>query len=45
MECAVVYKDVILPRKFYLDFMAYDQLIVEIKSRNGIIKAYCTQLV
>ena len=36
-EYLVRYKDVILPHKFYADFVVFDKIILEIKARiNGI---------
>ncbi len=32
----VVYKGIILPHKFYADFVVFDQIILEIKAKDGI---------
>jgi len=32
----VIYKDVILPHKFYADFVVFDNVILEIKAKEGI---------
>lgn len=32
----VVYKEIILPHKFYADFVVFDQIILEIKAKDGI---------
>jgi len=44
-ECAIKYKDVILPHKFYVDFLVYDQIIVEMKSKAGIIEEHYAQVI
>lgn len=32
----IVYKSTILPHKFYADFVVFDQIILEIKAKEGI---------
>lgn len=32
----VPYKDIILPHKFYADFVVFDEVILEIKAKDGI---------
>jgi len=32
----VYYKDVLLPHSFYADFIVFDSVILEVKSKNGI---------
>jgi len=34
-EYEILYKDVILPHKFYADFVVFEKVIVEIKSKDG----------
>ena len=43
-EYAIQYKDSILPHKFYADFVAFAQVIVEIKAQEGIADVHCSQL-
>jgi GxxExxY protein len=35
-EYSIPYKDIILPHKFYADFVVFDQVILEIKAKDGI---------
>ncbi|HDZ58745.1 MAG TPA: GxxExxY protein, partial [Ignavibacteriales bacterium] len=35
-EYKVNYKDVILPHKFYADFIVFDKIILEVKAVSGI---------
>lgn len=35
-EFTIVYKDIILPHKFYADFVVYDRIILEVKAKSGI---------
>ncbi len=35
-EYSVNYKDVLLPHNFYADFVVYDEIILEVKSKSGI---------
>lgn len=44
-ECIIQYKDTILPHKFYVDFLVYNQIIVEIKSKAGIIEEHYAQVI
>lgn len=32
----VYYRDILLPHSFYADFIVFDSVIVEVKSKNGI---------
>ncbi len=32
----VPYKSIVLPHKFYADFVVFDQIILEIKAKDGI---------
>ena len=43
-EYLVNYKDVILPHKFYADFVVYDTIILEVKSKRGIIEEHYSQV-
>jgi GxxExxY protein len=43
-EYAVKYKDTILPHKFYADFVVYDQIILEIKSKKNILEEHYAQV-
>ena len=43
-EYKVHYKDVILPHKFYADFVVFDKIILEIKSKKGIIEEHYAQV-
>ncbi len=36
-EYIIQYKDIILPHKFYADFIVFDKIILEVKSCNGIV--------
>jgi len=40
-EFKVRYKDTILPRSFFADFVFYDKIIVEIKASEGAINNNC----
>lgn len=31
------YKSIVLPHKFYADFVVFDQVILEIKAKDGIV--------
>ena len=43
-EFEVNYKGKILPHKFYADFVVYDKIIVEIKSKKGIVEEHYAQV-
>lgn len=43
-EYAIKYKDIILPHKFYADFVVYDKIILEIKSKKGVIDEHYAQV-
>ena len=43
-EYLVSYKDTILPHKFYAGFVVYDKIILEIKSKKGIIEDHYAQV-
>jgi len=42
-EYVVHYKDVILPHKFYADFVVFDKIILEVKAVSGIIDKFIAQ--
>lgn len=35
-EYPVSYKEIILPHKFYADFVVYDKIILEVKAKDGL---------
>ncbi|GAB4294017.1 MAG: GxxExxY protein [Ignavibacteriaceae bacterium] len=39
-EYAVNYKNIVLPHKFYADFVVFDKIILEIKAVNGISEEF-----
>lgn len=42
-EYFIEYKDIILPHKFYADFVVYDDIILEIKATREIADAHIAQ--
>ena len=42
-EYIVKYKNIILPHKFYADFVVYDKIILEIKAVSGIADEHIAQ--
>ena len=42
-EYAILFKNVILPHKFYADFVVYDKIILEIKAAVGIADDHIAQ--
>lgn len=44
-EYIVQYKDIILPHKFYADFVIFDKIILEIKAINGIADEFIAQAI
>ena len=42
-EFKIEYKGIILPHKFYADFVIFNNLIVEIKAQNGIADIHFSQ--
>jgi GxxExxY protein len=42
-EYVVNYKDVILPHKFYADFVVFDKIILEVKGMSGIADEFIAQ--
>ncbi|MBN1649977.1 MAG: GxxExxY protein [Bacteroidales bacterium] len=44
-EYIVHYKDIILPHKFYADFVLYDKIILEVKAVSGIADEFIAQAI
>ncbi|MBS1744142.1 MAG: GxxExxY protein [Bacteroidetes bacterium] len=44
-EFVVNYKSIILPHKFYADFVVYDKIILKIKSKKGIVEEHVAQVI
>jgi GxxExxY protein len=42
---SINYKDIVLPHKFYADFIVFDKIILEIKSCSGIADEYIAQTI
>ena len=42
-EYVVNYKDIILPHKFYADFVVFDKIILEVKGMAGIADEHISQ--
>lgn len=42
-EYYIEYKDIVLPHKFYADFVVYNDIILEIKSIREIIEVHVAQ--
>ena len=42
-EYIVQYKDIILPHKFYADFIVFDKIILEVKGVNAIAEEFIAQ--
>ena len=42
-EFEIDYKAIILPHKYYADFVVYDKIILEVKAVNGIIDEFIKQ--
>lgn len=42
-EYFIEYKDIVLPHKFYADFVVYDDIILEVKSVREIIDIHTAQ--
>ncbi len=43
-EYLVNYKGTILPHKFYADFVIFDKIILEVKSKRGIVDEHYAQV-
>lgn len=41
----IEYKSVILPHKFFADFVVFDQVILEVKAQNGIAEEQYKQII
>lgn len=44
-EFKIQYKDIILRHKFYADFIVYDEIILEVKIANEIVKEHIAQTI
>ena len=44
-EYTVKYKDIILPHKFYADFVVFDKIILEVKGMAGIADEFIAQTI
>jgi len=44
-EYAVNYKGVLLPHKFYADFVVFDKVILEVKAKKGIVEEHYSQVI
>jgi GxxExxY protein len=44
-EYTVEYKGVILPHKFYADFVVFDKIILEVKAQKGIAEEQYAQVI
>lgn len=42
-QYTVEYKDIILPHKFYADFVCHGNLIIEVKAVSGIVDEFINQ--
>ncbi len=42
-EYLIEYKDIVLPHKFYADFVVYDDIILEVKAVTAIIDIHIAQ--
>ena len=43
-EYIVEYKNVILPHRFYADFVVFDKIILEVKAQKGIVDEHYAQV-
>jgi len=41
----VEYKGIILPHHFFADFVVYDKIILEVKSKKGIVEGHITWVI
>ena len=41
----VNYKDIVLPHKFYADFIVFDKIILEVKAVSGIADEFVAQAI
>ena len=44
-EYIVNYKDIVLPHKFYADFVVFDKIILEVKAVSGISDEFIAQAI
>jgi GxxExxY protein len=44
-ECKIQYKDIILPHRYYADFVVQDSIILEVKASYAIVNNFVTQTV
>jgi len=44
-EFKIEYKDIILPHKFYADFIIFDSIILEVKSTSTIVNNFVAQTI
>jgi GxxExxY protein len=43
-EYLVNYKETVLPHKYYADFVVFDKIILEVKSKKGIVEEHYSQV-
>lgn len=43
-EYKVNYKGIVLPHRFYADFVVFDKIILEVKSKKGIVEEHYAQV-
>ncbi len=44
-EFTVNYKEIVLPHKFYADFIVFDKIILEVKAVSGIEESFIAQAI
>lgn len=44
-EFLVHYKNIVLPHRFYADFVVFEKIILEVKSCNGIVDEFIAQTI
>lgn len=44
-EFNIEYKNMILPHKFYADFIIFDKVILEVKSKKGLAEEHYSQTI
>lgn len=44
-EYTIAYKDIVLPHKFFADFVVFDKIIVEVKAQEGVVEEHCSQVI
>jgi len=45
IEYDILYKEIVLPHKYYADFVVFDKIILEIKAVEGIIDEFIKQTI